>query len=117
MKNDLFLLHPPTKVPGLDNNWHVVDQMDTKVAHCFGFSHAIDEDSKLLATRIMLCLNFMHGVEPDVIMNWMAMGGGRLIDLACQHTQEVKATLTAAANARSDDEDTPEAVVSRSDLH
>ena len=29
MKNDLFLLHPPTKVPGLDNNWHVVDQICT----------------------------------------------------------------------------------------
>lgn len=38
--------------PGIDYNWHVTDEMDTFVAHVFGFSHAVDEQSRINASLI-----------------------------------------------------------------
>lgn len=37
---------------GIDYNWHVTDEMDTFVAHVFGFSHAVDEQSRINASLI-----------------------------------------------------------------
>lgn len=49
---------------GLDSNWHVRDDADTCVAHCFGFNHSVS-DGEVLARRIAACLNFCDGIDTD----------------------------------------------------
>ena len=45
---------------GVDNNWHVTNESDTTVAHCYGFAHDIPS-GELLARRIAACLNVCRG--------------------------------------------------------
>lgn len=46
---------------GQDANWHVTDDADTCVAHCYGFAHAIQPGEKL-ARRIAAALNACRGI-------------------------------------------------------
>ena len=57
-----FLVHPPSV--GVDANWHVTDQDDTCVAHCFGFAHAI-QAGEPLARRIAAALNACRGIPTE----------------------------------------------------
>lgn len=52
---------------GVDANWHITDDGDTHVAHCFGFDHAVDEYSEKFARRIAACLNAFVGVKTEDI--------------------------------------------------
>lgn len=49
---------------GVDSNWHVTDDADTCVAHCFGFCHSVS-GGEVLARRIAACLNACHGIDTD----------------------------------------------------
>jgi hypothetical protein len=60
IKGKDFRLLPPSQ--GVDNNWHVTDDSDTMVAHCYGFAHSI-ADGEELAHRIVACLNACKGIE------------------------------------------------------
>lgn len=57
-----FVVHPPSA--GVDANWHVTDQADTCVAHCFGFANAI-EAGEPLARRIAAALNACRGIPTE----------------------------------------------------
>lgn len=37
---------------GIDSNWHVTDEGDTCVMHCYGFAHAVDSVSQANAAYI-----------------------------------------------------------------
>ncbi len=52
---------------GIDNNWHVTDDGDTCVAHCYGFDHDIPT-GKELAKRIAACLNYCSGIETSELV-------------------------------------------------
>lgn len=53
-----FILLPPSD--GIDANWHVTDDGDMCVAHCFGFCHDIAQGQQL-ARRIVATLNACKG--------------------------------------------------------
>lgn len=48
---------------GIDYNWHVTDETDTFVAHVFGFSHAVDEQSRINATLIAAAPDLLDALE------------------------------------------------------
>lgn len=48
---------------GVDHNWHVTDEMDTFVAHVFGFSHAVDEQSRINACLIAAAPDLLDALE------------------------------------------------------
>lgn len=54
------VLRPST---GIDYNWHVTDEMDTFVAHVFGFSHAVDEQSRINASLIAAAPDLLDALE------------------------------------------------------
>ncbi len=56
--DEKYQILAPSK--GIDNNWHVTNEGDTCVAHCYGFGHSINE-GKALAERIVACLNYCAG--------------------------------------------------------
>ena len=72
IKDACFRLHRPTgdncKENQVDNNWHVTDDIDTMVAHCYGFSHSI-EMGEPLARRIVACLNACKGIDTEDLKN------------------------------------------------
>jgi hypothetical protein len=37
---------------GVDANWHVTDELDTFVAHVYGFGHSVDDQSRINAHLI-----------------------------------------------------------------
>jgi len=53
---------------GCDANWHVTDDNDLMVAHCFGFGHSVD-DGKGFAHRIVECLNACKGISTEDLKN------------------------------------------------
>jgi hypothetical protein len=57
-----FLVFPPSV--GVDANWHVTDDNDTCVAHCFGFAHGI-QGGEPLARRIAAALNACRGISTE----------------------------------------------------
>lgn len=71
-KDRKFILGKPTgddcKENQVDNNWHVSDDSDTMVAHCYGFAHSV-EGGEPLARRIHACLNAFNGIETENISN------------------------------------------------
>ena len=62
MDTDLFLVVAPSE--GGDANWHVTNNWDTCVAHCFGFAHDI-QTGELLARRIAAALNACRGISTE----------------------------------------------------
>jgi hypothetical protein len=62
MSQAKYKLLPPSV--GVDKNWHVVDDADTCVAHCYGFSHSIS-GGEAFARRIVACLNACHGMDTN----------------------------------------------------
>ena len=59
-ETDKFLVHRPAE--GVDKNWHVVNVLDTAVAHCYGFFHDVPGGEDL-ARRIAACLNYCRGIS------------------------------------------------------
>lgn len=57
--NHKFIVHPPSV--GIDANWHVCNDTDTVVAHCFGFGHSV-EQGQALAVRVAAALNYCRGL-------------------------------------------------------
>ena len=58
---------------GVDANWHVTDDGDNKVAHCFGFGHDVAAGEQF-ARRIAACLNLLIGVPTETIERWSGHG-------------------------------------------
>ena len=48
---------------GIDANWHVTDEMDTFVAHVYGFAHSVDEKSKINARLISAAPDLLEALE------------------------------------------------------
>lgn len=57
-----YRMFPPSV--GIDKNWHVTDDMDTMVAHCYGFAHSI-EGGEDFAERVKLTLNACRLLTTD----------------------------------------------------
>lgn len=55
------VLKPKTMPP--DNNWHVTDEADTFVAHVFGFSHSVNEQSRINALLIAAAPDLLEACE------------------------------------------------------
>lgn len=66
-----FRVLPPSR--GRDENWHVTDEGDTMVAHCYGFGHQV-KDGEQLARRISACLNFCKGMDTALLERLIATG-------------------------------------------
>lgn len=66
IKDKDFKLLSPSQ--GDDNNWHVTDDNDTMVAHCYGFTHSIAGGEEL-ARRIVACLNACKGIDAKDLEN------------------------------------------------
>ena len=49
---------------GVDMNWHVTDDGDTMVAHCYGFNHDIPTGEGF-ARRIVACVNACKGLSNE----------------------------------------------------
>lgn len=62
LETDRFQAHPPSD--GIDANWHVTDEGDTCVAHCFGFAHGI-QAGEPLARRVAAALNACRGIPTE----------------------------------------------------
>ncbi len=71
ISHDSFRVLRPSK--GLDNNWHVTDDGDTMVAHCYGFEHDIPS-GEIFARRIVACLNFCKGLDNETLESFVRAG-------------------------------------------
>jgi hypothetical protein len=69
LARDSFRVLPPST--GRDENWHVTDEGDTMVAHCYGLGHDIKE-GEALARRIAACLNFCRGMDTELLEKLLA---------------------------------------------
>ena len=66
--------------PGIDYNWHVTDEMDTFVAHVFGFSHAVDEQSRINASLIAAAPDLLEALQSLVDMDVAYLRGPKVAE-------------------------------------
>lgn len=59
IEKERFIVLRPSQ--GVDTNWHVTNDTDTCVAHCFGFAHDV-QSGEAFARRIAACLNACCGI-------------------------------------------------------
>lgn len=63
---------------GIDHNWHVTDETDTFVAHVFGFSHSVDEQSRVNAILISAAPDLLEALQSLVDMDVSYQRGPRV---------------------------------------
>lgn len=66
IEDQTFRFGMPIEHSDKDNNWHVVNDSDSMIAHCFGFLHDI-ESGEQFAKRIKAALNACRGIDTETL--------------------------------------------------